>query len=48
MTRYGYPIPDQPLTEIIDRINQAKPVVIGLDCIGPVPQPSKTVGQNND
>ncbi|KPQ36654.1 MAG: putative transmembrane sensor domain [Phormidesmis priestleyi Ana] len=41
--RYGYPIPDQPLTEIIDRINQAKPVVIGLDLHRARPQPSKTV-----
>ncbi len=41
-SRYGYPLPDEPLTALIDRLKQAQPLAIGLDLHRARPNPSRT------
>lgn len=40
-SHYGYPLPDEPLTALIDRLNQAQPLAIGLDLHRARPNPSR-------
>lgn len=40
-SHYGYPLPDEPLTALIDRLNQAQPLAIGLDLHRARPNPTR-------
>ncbi len=40
-SQYGYPLPDEQLTALIDRINDAQPLAIGLDLHRARPNPSR-------
>lgn len=39
-SQYGYPLPDEQLTALIDRVNEAQPLAIGLDLHRARPNPA--------
>lgn len=42
-SEYGYPLPDKPLNELIQKINAAEPTAVGLDLHRAKPTPGKAV-----
>ena len=44
-SKYGYPIGDRTLNQLVERLQQYEPAVIGIDIFRDFPQPS---GSNND
>lgn len=39
--QYGYPLPDEVLTAVIDKVNEAQPLVIGVDLHRAKPSPAR-------